>query len=59
MRAPIILLTLGALAFATSASAYDANDPANCVGAEWDDAHPLAVAKVTARERVKFRQEPL
>jgi hypothetical protein len=58
MRAPIILLTLGVLLLATSASAYDANDPANCVGAEWDDAHPLAVAKVTARERVNFVKSP-
>ena len=58
MRANIILLALGALLFATSASAYDANDPANCVGVEWDDAHPLAAAQVTAKPRVNFVKSP-
>jgi hypothetical protein len=58
MRAAIILLTLGVLLFATQASAYDTNDPANCFGTEWDDAHPLAVAKVAARPRVNFVKSP-
>jgi hypothetical protein len=58
MRANIILLTLATLLFATSAFAYDANDPANCVGTEWDDAHPLVVARVTAREHVNFVKSP-
>ncbi|HWZ41744.1 MAG TPA: hypothetical protein VNY08_25910 [Bradyrhizobium sp.] len=58
MRANIILLALGALLVATQASAYDANDPANCVGADWDEAHPLAVARVTAKPRVNFVKSP-
>ncbi len=58
MRAKIILLALAALLFATPASAYDADDPANCVGAEWDDAHPLIVAKVTASPRANFVKSP-
>ena len=58
MHARIIVLFLSATLAATSASAYDAYDPANCNGAEWDDTVTLAVAKVTARPRVNFVKSP-
>ena len=58
MRAGIIGLLLGALLLATPAAAYDANDPANCLGADWDEAQPLTVAKVTAAPRVNFVKSP-
>ncbi|CCD97564.1 hypothetical protein [Bradyrhizobium sp. STM 3809] len=43
---------------ATSAAAYDANDPANCNGIGWDDARPLAVARVSGQPRVNFVKSP-
>jgi hypothetical protein len=58
MRTIAVLLALGAMALAGPAGAYDANDPANCLGPDWDDAKPLAVAKVNARERVNFVKSP-
>ena len=58
MRAIAVLLVLGAMSLAGPASAYDANDPANCLGPDWDDARPLTVAKVAARERVNFVKSP-
>jgi hypothetical protein len=58
MRAKIIVLALGAALFATQASAYDAYDPANCVGVDWDDARSLIVAKVVARPRINFVKSP-
>jgi hypothetical protein len=30
------------------------NDPGNCVGVEWDEKHPLTLAKITASPRVNF-----
>ena len=38
MRAGVIGLVLGAMLLATQAAAYDAYDPANCNGADWDAA---------------------
>jgi hypothetical protein len=58
MRAGVISLFLGALLFATSAAAYEANDPANSLGVDWDEAQPLTVAKVTAKARVNFVKSP-
>lgn len=58
MRAMILALVLTALLLARSAAAYDANDPANCNGVDWDDKRPLAVAKVTAQPRVNFIKSP-
>jgi hypothetical protein len=58
MRAEIIALLLGAVLFAGSASAYDANDPGNCLGADWDDSRALVVSKVTAEPRIDFIKTP-
>jgi hypothetical protein len=58
MRARIVGLLLGALLCATPAAAYDPEDPANCIGLDWDDAHPVVLAKVTARPRVNFVKSP-
>jgi hypothetical protein len=58
MRAIAILFVLGALLAAQPAAAYDANDPANCLGPDWDDARPLTVAKVNASPRVNFVKSP-
>jgi hypothetical protein len=58
MRAGIIGLLLGAILSVAPAAAYDANDPANCMGVDWDEAQPLTVAKVTAKERVNFVKSP-
>jgi hypothetical protein len=43
---------------AGSASAYDANDPHNCIGFEWDDKRAPVVQKVTAKPRVNFIKSP-
>ena len=53
MRAEILGLLL-AVFFAGPVSAYDAHDPNNCNGVEWDDSRALVVAKVTAHPRVNF-----
>jgi hypothetical protein len=62
MRAAVIGLLLSAAlarsASARSASAYDADDPANCNGADWDDKLALTVSKVTAQPRVNFIKSP-
>jgi hypothetical protein len=58
MRAIAVFLLLTAALFARPASAYDANDPANCISPDWDDSKPLTVAKVTARPRVHFVKSP-
>src|ERR1700759_1057315 len=58
MRAIAIIFVLGAMWFAGPASAYDANDPANCVTPDWNDAKPLTVAKVIASPRVNFVKSP-
>ena len=39
---------MSAVLFAGSALAYDAYDPNNCNGVDWDDKRALIVAKVTA-----------
>jgi hypothetical protein len=39
-------------------SGYDANDPRNCNGAEWDVSSALVAAKVTASPRVNFVKSP-
>ena len=57
MRAVVIGLLLS-VALAQYASAYDANDPANCNGADWDGKLALTVSKVTAQPRVKFIKSP-
>ncbi len=58
MHARMIGLALVAALFATRASAYDANDPANCVGVDWDDKRVLVVSKVLATSRVNFIKSP-
>jgi hypothetical protein len=56
MRAAVIGLLLSVV-LSRQASAYDANDPANCNGAEWDEL-ALTVSKVTAEPRVNFIKSP-
>jgi hypothetical protein len=46
------------LVLAGSALAYDAYDPNNCNGVDWDDKRALIVAKVTAQPRVNFIKCP-
>jgi hypothetical protein len=58
MRAEIMGLLLSAIFFAGSALAYDAHDPNNCNGVEWDDNRALVVSKVTAHPRVNFIKSP-
>lgn len=58
MRAEIVGLLLSAFFFAGPASAYDANDPNNCNGTDWDDNRALAVSRVTAHPRVNFIKSP-
>ena len=59
MRATAIGLFLGVALFANSASAYDAEDLANCNGgAEWDDNRTLVVSEVTTKPRVNFVKSP-
>jgi len=53
MRAAVPGLLLGAV-LAGNAPAYDAGDPANCNGAEWDKDLALTVSKVTAEPRANF-----
>jgi hypothetical protein len=40
------------------ASAYDPDDPRNCIGIEWDDTRASVVQKVTAAPRVNFIKSP-
>src|SRR5262249_52604823 len=58
MRAEIMGLLLSAVFFAGAASAYDADDPNNCNGVEWDDNRALVVSKVTVNPRVNFIKSP-
>jgi hypothetical protein len=58
MRAIFVLLILAAALSAKAAAAYDANDPANCVGVDWDEKDAAMVAKVTATPRVNFVKSP-
>jgi hypothetical protein len=51
-------LILFTVLVAGSASAYDAYDPNNCNGIEWDDKRALVVQKVTANARVNFIKSP-
>ncbi|WP_349642767.1 hypothetical protein [Bradyrhizobium lablabi] len=57
MRAAVVGLLLSAV-LAGHASAYDALDPANCNGADWDARLALTVSKVTAGPRVNFIKNP-
>jgi hypothetical protein len=57
LQAATIGLLLSAV-LARHASAYDANDPANCNGAEWDAKLALTVSRVTAQPRVNFIKSP-
>lgn len=54
----VIGLFLGVMMAATSASAYDAEDPANCNGAEQGEALTIQVSKVTAEPRINFVKSP-
>ena len=56
-RAALIGLLLNAV-LARAASAYDAYDPANCNGADFDDKLAFTVSKVTAQPRVNFVKSP-
>ena len=56
MRAEILGLLL-AVFFAGPVSAYDAHDPNNCNGVEWDDNRALVVSKIMA-PRVNFIKSP-
>jgi hypothetical protein len=58
MRARVIGLILGAALWASSAAAYDAYDPNNCNGVDWDNQAALVVAKITAEPRVNFIKSP-
>jgi hypothetical protein len=58
MRTKLIVLIFGTVLSAQSASAYDANDPANCVGVDWDDKSVLVVSKIVASPRVNFIKSP-
>jgi len=42
-------LLLGTVLISGSASAYDAYDPNNCNGIDWDDKRALVVQKVIAK----------
>jgi hypothetical protein len=57
MRAVVIGLLLSVV-LTRHASAYDALDPANCNGADWDDKLALTVSKVNAEPRVNFIKSP-
>ena len=63
MRAAVFGLFLGglfsgALLSAQAAQAYDAYDPANCNGIDWDDQRALVVSKVTAQPRAHLIKSP-
>ncbi len=57
MRAALFGLVLSVVS-ARHASAYDAYDPANCNGADWDGKLALTVSKVAAEPRVNFIKSP-
>jgi hypothetical protein len=58
MRIQVLSLVLSAMLLASPASAYDADDPANCLGVDWDDTSALVVSKVIASPRVNFIKSP-
>jgi hypothetical protein len=49
---------LGAALIAGPASAYDAYDPHNCTGIDWDDKRALVVSKVIAKPHANFVKSP-
>lgn len=51
-------MSAGAVLWAAPAFAYDANDPNNCNGADWNDHRALVVSKVIAQPRVNFIKSP-
>jgi hypothetical protein len=51
-------LLLSAVLTAGPALAYDAYDPHNCNGVDWDDKRALVVSKVTAKPRANFIKSP-
>jgi hypothetical protein len=51
-------LLLSVFLIAESASAYDAYDPHNCNGVDWDDKRALVVSKVITRPRINFIKSP-
>src|ERR1700759_380863 len=51
-------LLWGVMLAASPATAYVADDPANCVGVDWDDTNVLVVAKVIASPHVNFIKSP-
>ena len=57
MRAAITGFLLSVM-LAPAAMAYDAYDPANCNGADWDDKLAVILSKVTAQPRVNFIKSP-
>lgn len=59
MRSSIIVVACLASALsATTASAYDAMDPTNCIGVEWNDKQALVVSKISGAPRVNFVKSP-
>ncbi len=52
------LLLCAVLIAASSASAYDAYDPNNCNGVDWDNKRALVVSQVIARPRINFIKSP-
>jgi hypothetical protein len=54
----LVAVLLFTVLAAGSASAYDAYDPRNCIGFDWNDKRPLGVQKVTAMPRVNFIKSP-
>lgn len=58
MQARFIGVILWMMLSATSASAYVADDPANCNGVDWDDTSVLVVSKVIATPHVNFIKSP-
>lgn len=51
-------LLLGTVLISGSASAYDAYDPNNCNGIDWDDKRALVVQKVIAKPWANFIKNP-
>jgi hypothetical protein len=58
MRPTTVSLVSALMLVTTAASAYDAYDPANCNGADWNDKAPLVISKVIATPRVNFIKSP-
>ena len=58
MRTAIFGVALAAVLLARPAAAYDAEDPHNCSGVDWDDKRALVVSKVIASPRVNFVKSP-